>query len=153
MILVVPATRGARLFTDEEIMTVLSCTEGKVFLRPEVGLHAMFYIIMCREKRCKFLILSTLDASYAETTSNLIEPHRTSSNLLKTHIIRIVDNPILPLLSLPWSLFGNMPGASPVEAIQYVDGDGGHIVTQFFPGLLRHLREQGVCPSIIMIES
>ena len=39
MILVVPATRGARLFTeedDEEIMTVLSCTEGKVFLRPEV---------------------------------------------------------------------------------------------------------------------
>ena len=32
-------------------------------------------------------------------------------------------------------VFTLAPGASPVEAIQYVDGDSGHIVTQFFPGL------------------
>ena len=47
-------------------------------------------------------------------------------------------------------VFPLAPGASPVEAIQYVDGDGGHIVTQFFlPGLLRHLREQ---PSTVCLD-
>ena len=41
------------------------------------------------------------------------------------------------------------PGEQPVEAVQYVDGDGGYIVAELFPGFLDHLHTQAACPSTV----
>ena len=46
--------------------------------------------------------------------------------------------------------FSMAEDANPVEAVQYVDGDGGHIVAEKFPGLLNYLRCQRRCPEPIV---
>ena len=59
---------------------------------------------------------------------------------------------------LPTLVAGTSPvfplatGENPVEAVQYIDGDGGFIVSQFFPGLLCYLNEQGTCPPSMHLE-
>ena len=41
-------------------------------------------------------------------------------------------------------VFDLKKGESPVEAVQYTDGDGGYIVGNFFPGLTEYLQERGI---------
>ena len=53
---------------------------------------------------------------------------------------------------LPGLASGHVPvfplqeGESPVEAVQYSDGDGGYLVANLFPGLATYLDERDTCP-------
>ena len=77
------------------------------------------------------------------------DPHTQFRELVDASVV--MKNRV-PAAGLPTIASGLVPvfemaeGESPVEAIQYLDGDGGSIVSQKFPGLCDHLRQNNAIP-------
>lgn len=56
----------------------------------------------------------------------------------------LVEQGLPRLLTAKVPAFSLKAGAQAIEAIQYSDGDGGYIVSEFFPGIREYLQEQDI---------
>lgn len=62
----------------------------------------------------------------------------------------ILDKGLPSMVTGGKRVFALRQGENPVVAVQYVDGDGGHIISNKFPGLHDYLTRQGLCPQPVV---